>query len=385
METQKIIYLDNSATTALSPEVMNKMTETMACYGNPSSLHLLGVQAESVIREARASMFATLGVHNAKAHNLVFASCGSEANNMALFGVAYSKPCYKGGRIITTASEHPSVLECVKRLERDGFDVVRLPAPGGVIDPEALRAALNKETFLVSIMSVNNETGAVYDVGELFSLVKAYNSAIVTHTDAVQGFGKLKLNPVRQKADLMTVSGHKIHAPKGIGALWINDETIKTKRIIPWLCGGGQESGYRSGTENTIGIAAIGEAAKKRVDLDATAAVREKLIAALDGIVRVNTPAGKYYAGILSVTLPDIKSETMLHFLSSRGIFVSSGSACSSNTGHRSYVLADFGLPDFEADCTLRLSFDETLTDEDIAAVGDAFREGVSTLVKIRR
>lgn len=381
----KTIYLDNSATTALSPEVITKINETMACFGNPSSLHLLGVEAENIIREARTNMFAALGVHGAKAHNLVFTSCGSEANNMAMFGVAYSKPCYRGGRIITTASEHPSVLECVKRLERDGFDVVRLPAPGGVVDTDALRAALTKDTFLVSIMSVNNETGAVYDTAGLFQTVKRYNPAIVTHTDAVQGFCKIKLNPVRLHADLMTVSGHKIHAPKGTGALWINDETIKTKRIIPWLCGGGQENGYRSGTENTLGIAAMGEACKTAVDTERLAAVREKLIAALPDEVRINTPEGSFYPGILSVTLPDIKSETMLHFLSSRGIFVSSGSACSSNTGHGSYVLADFGLSAAEADCTLRLSFDHTLDDESVSVTGNAFSEGIATLVKIRR
>ena len=379
------VYLDNSSTTPLSEEVKGAIMSVMDCFGNPSSLHTLGVNAEAQIRRARQNVAKALALVTSKEHNIIFTSCGSESNNTAIFGTAYSKQCYRQGRIITSATEHPSVLECMKKLEKDGFDVVRLSAKGGVISPDELKNALNEKTFLVSIMTVNNETGAIYDIENLFSAVKSYNPDIITHTDAVQAFGKLKLNPKKMKADLISFSGHKIHAPKGVGGLYISDEMIKKKKIIPFLYGGGQESGIRSGTENTLGIVGLGEAVLHTPNLDKIGEIRQKLINALPESVKINVPCADYYPGILSVTLPSIKSETMLHFLSSKGIFVSSGSACSSNTGHASYVLSDFGLSDFDADCTLRLSFEDNLSDVDIEYVADAFKEGIERLVKIRR
>ena len=381
----EMIYLDRSATTPLSDAVKKTVIETMDRFGNPSSLHNLGVDAEHILTDAKKALLSALGMQNSKTSELIFTGGGSEANNLALAGVARAKAQNKGGRIITTAAEHPSVLECLKNLEKEGFEVVYIPAPRGVLDLSAFMQAMTPRTFLVSMMLVNNETGAVNDLAPVFSMAKSVNPNVVTHTDAVQAFMKLRFSPKSLGADLISISGHKIGAPKGVGALYVCPEVTKTKRLSPVIFGGGQENGMRAGTENTIGISAFATAAKEGLqDTASVRAVRERLISAIGDRVKINTPDGKYLPNILSVTLPDIKSETMLHFLSFKGIYVSSGSACSSHSKHQSHVLSDFGLSGRDSDCTLRLSFDASLTDDQIASVGQAFAEGIDRLAKMR-
>lgn len=384
------IYLDNSATTPLSAVAKAAMTEAMEIYGNPSSLHAAGQAAERMITAAREQLLAALGVRRGQG-TFVFTSCGTEATSLALVGSAYAKTRRDATRILTTDSEHPSVGRVLDRLAEDGFEVVRIPTRGGVLDMDALTAALDKKIFLASFMLVNNETGAWYDVKEAFRRVKAKYPEAITHCDAVQGFLKVPATPAILGADLVTVSGHKLHAPKGVGGLYIASDMIKKKKIVPFLRGGGQESGWRSGTENTVGIAAFGavaedmrlrrgEIADKLLSLRAYA---EEKLAALE--VRINRPTGAYVPYIINVTLPQIKSETMLHHLSGDGIYVSSGSACSSHAAHPSETLLAFGLSAAEADCSLRISLSEYNTEADIDALCASLASGLERLVRIKR
>ena len=223
------IYLDNSATTPLSAAAKNKMTEAFELFGNPSSLHNEGLKAQRLVDEARKSILNALGAKNGG--QLVFTSCGTEATSLALFGTAFAKERREATRILTTDSEHPSVSEAMKRLEKEGFEIVYIPTKNGVLDMNALEAALDKRIFLASFMMVNNETGAAYDVSKAFSLIKAKYPQAITHCDAVQGFMKIRFTPEKIKADLVTISGHKLHAPKGIGALYISNEMIKAKYL----------------------------------------------------------------------------------------------------------------------------------------------------------
>ncbi len=386
---KKTIYLDNSATTPLSEAAKKKMTEGFELFGNPSSLHDEGLRAQKLMDEARKSILTALGVKNGG--QLVFTSCGTEATSLALFGSAFAKERRDATRILTTDSEHPSVLEAMKRLEKEGFEIVYIPTRRGVLDMAALEAALDKKIFLASFMMVNNETGAAYDVSKAFSLIKQKYPSAITHCDAVQGFMKIRFTPEKIKADLVTISGHKLHAPKGVGALYISNEMIKAKKIVPFLVGGGQESGMRSGTENVLGIAAFGAAVADSYSRIGTVinGMRELLEYARETIgkldVALNIPEGESAPHILNITLPSIKSETMLHYLSREGIYVSSGSACSSHSHTPSRALTSFGLDAHSADCSLRISLSEYNTREDIDALASALESGISTLVKIRR
>ena len=383
------IYLDNSATTPLSDAAKNKIAEVFEIFGNPSSLHDEGLRAQRLLDEARKSILTALGAKNGG--QLVFTSCGTEATSLALFGSAFAKERREATRILTTDSEHPSVSEAMKRLEKEGFEIVYIPTKNGVLDIEALESALDKKIFLASFMMVNNETGAAYDVGRAFSLIKKKYPSAITHCDAVQGFMKIIFTPEKLKADLVTISGHKLHAPKGIGALYISNEMIKAKKIVPFLVGGGQENGMRSGTENVIGISAFGAAVADTYSRLGTviADMRELLEYAREVIgkldVKLNIPAADSAPHILNVTLPSIKSETMLHYLSREGIYVSSGSACSSHSRTPSRALTAFGLDAHSADCSLRISLSEYSTKDDIDALAAALGHGISTLVKIRR
>ena len=386
-----IKYLDNSATTPLCPEAKAAMTEAMELFGNPSSLHAAGQEAHTLLNLARTRVAAALGVKAVKPGELVFTSCGTEASALAIFGTVYAKPRRFGNRVITTDCEHPSVEEAMKRLEADGLEVVRIPTKGGVLDVEAAIAALEQPTVLVSMMMVNNETGAHFDVARVFAAAKAKDSRTVTHCDAVQGFLKVPFTPAPIHADLVTVSAHKIHGPKGVGALYIHPDIIKTKRIIPYLPGGGQESGLRSGTENVIGICGFGAAAKagfatRARDCAHMTALRDRLEGKLrDMGVQMNLPAAARAPHVLNLTLPDIKSQTMLNFLSAKGICVSSGSACSSHSTHVSPSLSAFGLSAHEADCSLRVSFSARNTEAEVDALCEALEQGIGTLVRIRR
>ncbi len=383
-----MIYLDNSATTMPSESAKAAVLEALSCYANPSSLHSFGYSAQKKLAECRADIMSALRAKNGK---LVFTASGTEANNLAIIGTANAKARRTANRIITTDCEHPSVENALTELEKQGFEIVKIPTRGGELDMAALRAALDKPVFMASIMLVNNETGAFFRVWEAFDEIKARYPDAVCHTDAVQGFLKCGFSPYSLRADLITVSAHKIHAPKGVGALWISDTIIKAKKIVPIIHGGGQEGGFRSGTENMPGICGFAAAAKEGAASHPSDIARicelhayavEKISAACPEI-SLNIPKD-HAAHILSITLPSIKSETMLHFLSSKGICVSSGSACSSHSQKTSSALLAFGLLPKEADCTVRVSLCRYNEKSEIDALVDALAEGIGTLVRIR-
>ena len=385
------IYLDNSATTPLSEAAKAKMREATELYGNPSSLHRIGQEAERLVCEAREQILRGLGLRpRSKDGVLVFTSCGTEATSLALFGTAHAKARRTANRILTTDSEHPSVARAMDRLAEEGFEIVRLSTKNGVLDTNALTAALDKPVFLASFMLVNNETGAVYRVADAFRAVKAKYPEAITHCDAVQGFMKIPFTPAGLAADLITLSGHKLHAPKGVGALYVAAPLLKAKKLVPFLVGGGQEDGLRSGTENVIGIAAFGAAVE---ELRQSQEIRYAHLTELHGYaveqlsaltLRINRPAGAWAPHILNVTLPDIKSETMLHALSADGIFVSSGSACSSHSHRPSDSLLAFGLSPKEADCSLRISLSGYNTKEELDALCVSLQKNLDRLVRIR-
>ncbi|MBQ9747579.1 MAG: cysteine desulfurase [Clostridia bacterium] len=394
-------YLDNSATTPLCEAAIAKMRDVMEnVYGNPSSLHTLGLRAEKIMSEARMQILSALVPIRAgarpKAENLIFTGSGTEANNLAIIGGATAKPRNRGKKIIIGETEHPSVLEAAKHLETLGYRVARIPSPKGVWDMAAYREALTEDTILVSAMLVNNETGAVNDIAAIARAARAKNPDVIVHCDDVQGFLKVPVSPLPH-ADMVTVSAHKIGGPKGVGALYVNDRILKAKAIVPVVHGGGQERGLRSGTENVIGIAGFGAAAEAGAKHFAALhsrflALREKLATRLADFpadtVRINTPETAVIAPhIVSLTAFRLRSETLLHSLSASGVYVSSGSACSSNGGgsHTGYVLRSFGLPEAEADSTVRISFGEQTTDADIDALTSALSESIARLAHKRR
>lgn len=371
------IYFDNSATTPLCEAAKQSIISNMDIYGNPSSLHAKGFEAEQLLTASRKKIASTLGCTK---DEIFFTSCGSEANSLAILGGAAAK-IRRGNRIITTDSEHPSVSEPLKKLEEQGFEVIRLSTRGGVIDRGELSEALNEKTVLVSIMHTNNETGAVYGINSLIPTIRNKAPEALIHCDFVQGYLKTMQIP---DADLISVSAHKVHAPKGVGALYKK----KGVRIIPQLLGGGQETGLRSGTENLLSIAAFSDAAEyfnKRLssDIAYVSQLREYIkngLSAIDG-AGFNIP-DNYAPNILSVYFDGIKSEVMLHFLSEYGIYVSSGSACSSKKG-KSGVLTAFGA-ESKADFTLRISLSPFNTREQADALFKAAAKGMEKLQKIK-
>ena len=391
MMEKRMIYLDNSATTPLSEVARRAIERGMDIYGNPSSLHSMGLESRKLIDEARRQVLSGLGVRRRKDGGaLVFTSSGTEATSLALLGTAHAKERRDATRILTTNSEHPSVARVMDKLSSEGFEIVRISTRDGVLDMDELRAALEKKIFLASFMLVNNETGAIYKVAEAFKAIKQKYPDAVTHCDAVQGFMKVAFTPSSISADLVTVSAHKLHAPKGVGALYISSNMLKARRIVPFILGGGQEDGMRSGTENILGITAFGasvediehrrgEIATRMEELRAYA---DQRLSCLD--IRINRPVGERLANIINITLPKIKSETMLHALSADGIFVSSGSACSSHSKHPSDSLVAFGLSSAEADMSLRISMSEYNTKEDIDALCESLEKNISRLVKIK-
>ena len=346
---------------------MRVMTED---YGNPSSVHSMGVSSKKLLDTARATVLSSLGVRARGNYTLFFTSSGTEADNMAISGVIYSKKYRFTPRIITTDSEHPAVLNPVAEAERRGFEVVRLKSINGVIDMNELRQALTENTVLVSVMRVNNETGAVYDVKRIFSTVKELCPDAVTHTDAVQGYMKVGCDPAKLGADLISISGHKIGAPKGIGALLCENSLITRRILNPIVFGGGQENGYRSGTENMAGIVAMAEAVRIKkalmdTDYEKVTALRSVILENLPGTVSVNTPAGEYVPHIISLTATGVKSEVLVRALSSEGICVSAGSACSSKKLKTSTALTAFGLTPDIADSTFRVSLSPHNTEDE--------------------
>ena len=384
------IYFDNAATTALGAAAKEAMQAAMENYGNPSSLHETGLHAGALLKEARAAVAeAVFGQRFLRDGQLIFTASGSEASAIALYGVTRAKSFPRGSVVLTTDSEHPSVENNLQRLETEGFTVRRLSTKGGAVDREQLAAYAAEKPVLASVMLVNNETGARYPVEEIFAAARRENPACVCHTDAVQGLFKIKTPLSSLGADLISVSAHKIHGPKGVGALFVAEPILKAKKLAPLFLGGGQEYGFRSGTENTVAIAGFAAAAKtgaadRNANVQRLYALSERLIKGLESTeCRVNLP-GERAGHIVSVTLPDIKSETMLHYLSGEGIDVSSGSACSAHKHAKSRALLAFGLSERQADCTLRVSLCPENTETEVDALLAALARGVKDLVRIK-
>lgn len=365
------------------------MLSAMDQFGNPSSLHAQGAAAAKLLRSSRSAVGEALGARFLKEGQLIFTSCGTEATALALLGTARAKARRTATVILTTDSEHPSVENNLRLLEAEGFTVLRTPTVGGALDMDFVRAHCNKDLFMVSMMLVNNETGARYPLEEVFAAAKAANSTCVCHCDVVQGFLKVPFSLRTLGADLITLSAHKIGGPKGVGALYVEERILKERRLSAFLVGGGQEFGLRSGTENMIGIAgfaaaAADGAANARHRMPYIAGLSARLIEALDGTaITVNRPAVAA-PHIVSITLPAIRSETMLHYLSEQGIAVSSGSACSSHAKGPSRTLLAFGLSAAEADYTLRISFGWQNTEDDVDALVTALQQGIDTLVRAK-
>lgn len=386
----KQIYLDNSATTKICDEALERYIEvSRSSWGNPSSLHSMGYEAEKIINNTRSEIQTSLGVKGA---TVIFTASGTEANNLAIFGRALSKERYKrGSKIITTMGEHASVDSPLLALEKMGYNIVKIPTVGGEIDMEALSRELTKDVILVSMMMVNNETGALYDTGAVAKLMKAKSPEALLHLDATQSYLKLPFTKVKSGWDMITISSHKIEGPKGVGALVVDGSVMKAKGLAPITLGGGQEGGMRSGTENVPGIAAFGEAvrlgfASLGERYEKMSELRDYLISRISDeapevkilVPKVNAPH------IVNITLLKIKSETMLHYLSSLGIFVSSGSACSSNGGHFSSALTAFGRSEVEADSSIRISISHRNTREDMDGFVDGLKSGLAKLSRMR-
>lgn len=390
-----MIYFDNAATTKPCPEAVAAVTDALTrTWGNPSSVHGMGNEANALLAESRRAVARALGVRRETEGRVFFTGSGTEADNLAVFGSVYAKarPVRDGsrGRILATDSEHAAVEAALARLSEEGFEICRIPTLGGTLDADYI-AAHAEGVILATVMLVNNETGALYDVRRAFDTVRKCSPAAVTHVDAVQAFLKVRFSPAALSADMVTVSSHKIGGPKGVGALYVAEPILRARRLTPVIAGGGQEGGMRSGTENLPGIAGFAAACRCGTEqfsarAETVAALRARL---LDGIraipeIRVNTPP-VFYDGIVSLTLPSIRSETVLNFLSARGICISAGSACSTHSPRRgSRVLQAFGLAPAEGDTTVRVSMSHTNTDEEIDALTSALAEAVATLQRVR-
>ncbi len=368
-------YLDNSATTKVCEKAKKNMIDALeSCWGNPSSLHEKGIEADALLLKARETVAKALSCER---DEIIFTGGGTEGNNLAVFGAAFANK-RKGNRVITSAVEHPSVQKAFDRLEREGFEVIRIGTDkSGIIDLSALEDAVNERTVLVSIMAVNNEVGAIQPVDKIASVIKRKNSPALFHIDAVQAFGKIPLNVKKLGADLMTVSSHKIHGPKGVGALFIKKGT----RLTPVAVGGGQERDIRPGTEPMPAIAGFMGAVEElsiKASLGKITALRDSFTAKLkekDGIV-INSPEDAL-PYIVNISLPGYRSETLLNFLSDSGFYVSSGSACAK--GHKSYVLTAMQLPDSLIDSSLRISLSRFTTEEEL----DSFTEALGRAMKV--
>jgi cysteine desulfurase len=381
--TEREIYFDNSATTPVHPDVAELMYETMLRnYGNPSSLHRRGVLAEQAVSHARKIIAHALKV---SPEEIYFTSGGTESNNQAIKGIARA---YKnrGNHIITSNIEHPSVLNVFDGLEEEGFRVSFLKVQeNGVIDVKELEEAISDETILVSLMHVNNEVGAVQPVREVGKLLAAQGKKIFFHVDAVQSFGKLEMVPGDWGIDLLSVSGHKIHGPKGIGTLYVR-KGIRLKSLVE---GGGQEKDLRSGTENVPGIVGLGKAVEIAIKnlpehAQKMSAIKETLALRIKERVpdcRINSNFGKDGAPhILNISFPGTKSEVVLHYLEQDGIYVSSGSACSARKGKLSHVLTAMDLSDSEKEGSIRFSFSYMNKMEEVLPVAESVAKAVHEL-----
>ena len=371
------VYLDNAATTRVCPEAADIAYKTMLeTYGNPSSTHAKGREAKAVLDNARKQLAAALDCSPSEVY---FTSCGSEGDNWAIINGAESMR-RKGLHIISSEVEHDAVRKSMDELKRRGFEVTMLkPESDGSISPEAVIAALRPDTVLVSLMMVNNETGAVTDIAAVAKALKKAKSVALLHTDAVQGFMKVPFSAKRLGADMITVSGHKIHAPKGIGALYIKTGV----KIKPYIIGGAQESGLRAGTEAMPQIAAFGKACElaKASMADATERMARLRQYAAERIV-AEMPEAVIIGGgaphILSVSLPGWRSEVLMNYLEAKGVFVSRSSAC--KKGGRSHVLEAMGLPAEVIDGAVRISLSRYTTKDELDELCSALKDAHDTL-----
>ncbi|MCI9565254.1 MAG: cysteine desulfurase [Eubacterium sp.] len=361
-------YFDNSATTRVTDSVKDIVVKTMTeDYGNPSSMHMVGVEAEKYIKTAKENIAKILKVDEKE---IYFTSGGTEGNNLAIVGVVEANK-RSGNKIITTEVEHASVASPMKYLEKEGYNVVYLPVDRyGVVNIESLKKEMSEDTLLVSVMHVNNEVGAIQPVGEIGKYIKTINPKVVYHVDAIQAFGKMEIRPKKEHIDILTVSGHKIHGSKGSGFIYIKKNT----KINPIISGGGQQDGIRSGTENVPGIAGIGQAAKDCYDnleqnVRRMTELKDYLIDRLSEIegVTINSRKGNEGAPhIVSASFRGVRSEVLLHALEDKGIYVSAGSACSSNRPSISRTLKAMNIDKDLLGSTIRFSFSEFNTKEEI-------------------
>ena len=380
-------YLDNSATTRVFDCVRDVMVQTMCGdYGNPSSLHRKGVDAEIYVKESRAAIAASLRVNEKE---IYFTSGGTESNNLAIIGCAMANR-RAGNHIITTMIEHASVINTMKYLEENGFEITYLPVDRfGMVRVEDVAAAIRRETILVSIMYVNNEMGAVQPVEAIGLTIKKIKPSVIFHVDAIQAFGKFRIRPRRQGIDLLSVSGHKIHGPKGVGFLYVRDRV----KIRPIIFGGEQQMGLRSGTENVPGIAGLGAAVTEiyrdhEARMEYLYQLKERFI---NGILRmegtaVNGPEPRQGAPhIISVSFEGVRSEVLLHALEDRGVYVSAGSACASNHPMISPTLKAIGVRRDLLESTLRFSMSIFTTVEEIDYTLQVLNELLPMLRRYRR
>ena len=381
------VYLDNSATTRCFDEAARLMYKIMCeDYGNPSSLHHKGVEAEKYLRYARETLAGLMKVNDKE---ILFTSGGTESDNIALIGAAMANH-RRGRHLITTVIEHPAILQTMAYLENQGFEVTYLPVDGqGRISLTDLEKAIRPDTILVSIMHTNNEIGSVQPIGEAGALIKKINPGTLFHVDAVQGFGKCRIYPSRMHVDMLSVSAHKIHGPKGVGFLYLKDGA----KVSPIMYGGGQQKGMRSGTENVPGIAGMAKAAELvyehlEQDVDRMYGLRQMLIDGAEGIeqTRINgCPGREGAAHIISLSVRGVRSEVLLHALEEKGIYVSAGSACSSNKPQASATLRAIGVDKDLLDATVRFSISVFTTEEEIQYTIQVLKETVPMLRRYTR
>ncbi len=381
----KTVYLDNSSTTRVYKEGAELAADIMYnLYGNPSSLHRKGIEAEKLIKRAREQIAETLKVSPAE---IYFTSGGTESDNLAIMGACGMS---RGKHILSTNIEHPAVLNTLHHLEKKGYTLELVPVKkNGIIDLERLSRMMRKDTALVTAMFVNNEIGTIEPVEKISKIVKSVNPTAVFHIDAVQAYGKIPFTAASVNADLISLSSHKIHGPKGVGALYIKNKS----KVAPILFGGGQQGNIRPGTENVPGIAAFGLAAEKAcVAVVENGARMEFLknrlrqgIASLIDDVVVNTPLENSAPHILNVSFANVRSEVLLHSLETDGIYVSSGSACSSHKKGPSYVLTAIGTDRKMIDGSIRFSLSEFTTEEEIDYTIERVAENVKKIRKLMK
>lgn len=381
------VYLDNSATTRCSEGVIEAMTEVMRnAYGNPSSKHNKGVEAENYCKKATEMLAAEL---KCQPKEILFTSCGTESNNLAIKGIVYAYH-RTGKHIITSKVEHPSVSKVVAELEKEGFEVTYLNVDkNGMVDVSEYESVLRPDTILTTIMMVNNEVGSRQPIEELAAVKKRVCPNSFFHTDAVQGFGKYKVHPTKMGVDLLSISGHKFHGPKGIGALYIKNGV----RIKPQMLGGGQQNDLRSGTHAVPGIVGLGQAAKEAYEdfdkkteylYECKKHLREGLLT-IEGVKLLGPDAKGGAPHIVSASFAPVRSEVLLHALEAKGIYVSSGSACSSNKPGLSNTILAIGTPREKADSVIRFSLCEDNTIEEMDYCIETLKEMLPKLKKYSR